>query len=233
MTELDRTITPPAETDINVEQAALLPARYNNDGKRICGKPGCPKLVHSRGLCQTHYRTALRLTRNGGRKVPGPAPDPKKVRSRHNPDNPNRLRDKEMLRKHNLKTAYGLSLEEYDAILEFQKNCCAICLLDFSTDPKTPHVDHDHVTGEVRAILCHHCNLMLGNAGDHAGILSAAIGYLMDFDRGLVYRQLQQDGPLRVSSSISAGVPVAPGEHFTETAAQPAGETGSASPIHS
>ena len=181
MSELDRIITAPTDDDVNVAQAALLPARYDQNEKQICSKEGCPKLLHSRGLCQSHYRTALRLTRNGGRKVPGPAPDPAKVRSRHNPNNPNRLRDTEMLRKHNLKTAYGLSLEDYEDMLKSQGHKCLICGFDFTTQEKNPHVDHDHVTGQVRGILCHYCNLMLGHAKDNVSTLQNAITYLQKF----------------------------------------------------
>jgi hypothetical protein len=181
MSELDRIITGPTDEDVNVAQAALLPARFNDSGVRICGKESCNKLSHSRGLCQAHYRTALRLTRNGGRKVPGPAPDPTKVRSRHNPNNPNRLRDSAMLRKHNLKSTYGLTIETYEQMLASQKHQCAICGFDFTTQDKNPHVDHDHVTGQVRGILCHPCNLMLGQAKDNITTLKNAISYLEKF----------------------------------------------------
>jgi hypothetical protein len=181
MSELDRTIIAPADTDVNVAMAALLPPRVNATGQRVCGKETCEKLVHSRGLCQTHYRTALRLTRNGGRKAPGPAPDPSKVRSRHNPNNPNRLRDAEMIRKHNLKTLYGLTVETYEELLENQNHLCLLCTEDFKTYDRTPHVDHDHITGQVRGVLCHHCNLMLGYARDNVDTLQAAIKYLEQF----------------------------------------------------
>ena len=181
MSELDRIITPPIDADVNVAQASLLPARFNSLGARICGKEDCDKLTHSRGLCQSHYRTALRLTRNGGRKVPGPAPDPSKTRSRHNSNNPNRLRDYDMNRKKNLLQNYGLTVEQYAEMVSTQSYLCGICGVDFRVESRMPHVDHDHVTGKVRGILCHNCNLMLGQAKDNVETLKNAIAYLESF----------------------------------------------------
>jgi hypothetical protein len=40
------------------------------------------------------------------------------------------------------------------------------------------HIDHDHRSGQVRGILCHHCNVMLGHAWDNAIILRAGVDYL-------------------------------------------------------
>jgi hypothetical protein len=54
---------------------------------------------------------------------------------------------------------YGLSKDEYDAILLRQNGACAICLKLFT---KTPHVDHDHKTNKVRGLLCLRCNHLLG-----------------------------------------------------------------------
>lgn len=40
------------------------------------------------------------------------------------------------------------------------------------------HVDHDHETGLIRGLLCHHCNTLLGHAKDSVDVLEAAIVYL-------------------------------------------------------
>lgn len=65
-------------------------------------------------------------------------------------------------------------------MLHAQSGACAMCALrlDSSTKTSTPHVDHDHQTGKVRGILCHHCNVLLGHAREDEGLLRRAIAYL-------------------------------------------------------
>ena len=77
-----------------------------------------------------------------------------------------------------LKSTYGLTIEQYDLILESQNNCCAICKTDTPSGRGRFHVDHNHKTGEIRGLLCHHCNLALGNFKDDVPTLLNAIDYL-------------------------------------------------------
>lgn len=74
---------------------------------------------------------------------------------------------------------YGITRDEYTALLAAQKGVCAIC----GGDPGTSrggrfHVDHDHETGEVRGLLCASCNQGLGSFRDNPDYLAAAIRYL-------------------------------------------------------
>lgn len=87
--------------------------------------------------------------------------------------------DSQARRERTLKEGYGMSLDEYDALLADQGHSCAIC---GTGDPGHNSgrfvVDHDHTTGDVRGLLCCSCNLMLGKAYDNVSILKSAINYL-------------------------------------------------------
>ena len=80
-----------------------------------------------------------------------------------------------------LRRKYGITLDEYDRMVEDQGGRCAIC---GSTDPRNGGnmlaVDHDHATGRVRGLLCGTCNTALGKFRDNPEILRSAIRYLTD-----------------------------------------------------
>ncbi len=85
-------------------------------------------------------------------------------------------------RASDLRKKFGLTLEAYTKILEAQNGVCAIC-----RQPETATrngralnlaVDHDHVTGKIRGLLCGCCNTSLGGFKDNPLILSNAIAYL-------------------------------------------------------
>lgn len=77
----------------------------------------------------------------------------------------NRERARAGVRRWKLRTKYGLTPEDYDALVEKQNGLCAICGEPPSTTNRNHarlKVDHDHKTGEVRGLLCNRCNLLLG-----------------------------------------------------------------------
>lgn len=60
-----------------------------------------------------------------------------------------------------------------------QNFTCAICPTKFDTSAdRNFHLDHDHATDKIRALLCNNCNAMLGSAKDSISILAAGIAYL-------------------------------------------------------
>lgn len=72
-----------------------------------------------------------------------------------------------------LKRTYGISPEEYDALIEAQGGDCACC-----RERKPVHVDHDHVTGAVRGVVCFQCNVAIGQFDDRIQLMLNAIDYL-------------------------------------------------------
>lgn len=85
---------------------------------------------------------------------------------------------------------YGISLAEFDAMYEAQDGRCAVC----AKQEKVRHrvrgstirklsIDHDHDTGEARALLCGDCNRGLGMFCDDPDLLLKAAAYLKSHRR--------------------------------------------------
>jgi len=83
----------------------------------------------------------------------------------------------EARREARLRGKYNLSLADYDEMLTMQGGVCAIC----GSEPipgQNLHVDHNHMSGKVRALLCAGCNIGLGHLKESRNALLAAIEYL-------------------------------------------------------
>lgn len=85
-----------------------------------------------------------------------------------NKENKDRIRNKELLNK------YGISLEDFQILKDTQVGKCAIC----KQSDVILCVDHNHATGKVRGLLCHCCNLAIGNFKEETNRLVSAISYL-------------------------------------------------------
>ncbi|OGM55889.1 hypothetical protein A3F62_01545 [Candidatus Woesebacteria bacterium RIFCSPHIGHO2_12_FULL_44_11] len=70
---------------------------------------------------------------------------------------------------------YGVTGNEFRAILKRQENKCPICNRSIA---KNLSVDHDHKTGKIRGLICNKCNLAIGNADDLSDRLRALAQYL-------------------------------------------------------
>lgn len=74
-----------------------------------------------------------------------------------------------------LDNTYGLSADQYFALLRKQDGACAYCKreVDYAL-----RVDHCHETGRVRGLLCIQCNGSLGQLGDNEAGLLRALAYV-------------------------------------------------------
>ena len=75
---------------------------------------------------------------------------------------------------------YLINQSIYEHLLLMQGGHCALCPATSSGRKNDSYliVDHCHKTGNVRGLLCHHCNIMLGVSKDNTNTLQNAITYL-------------------------------------------------------
>jgi NMD protein affecting ribosome stability and mRNA decay len=81
-------------------------------------------------------------------------------------------------KERNLQRLYGISLDDYEQMFYAQDRRCAICRRPADDFQRDLAVDHNHVTGEVRGLLCPDCNRGLGGFQDDVNLLRKAIKYL-------------------------------------------------------
>lgn len=76
---------------------------------------------------------------------------------------------------------FGLSLEDYDRMLEEQSGVCKICKKPetsvYRDRVRQLAVDHDHATGEIRGLLCMMCNTRLGHF-NNLELIGSLMSYL-------------------------------------------------------
>lgn len=71
---------------------------------------------------------------------------------------------------------YGITINEYETLLQEQNNKCVVCHIDLLNTKQC--IDHDHTTGKVRGILCDSCNRGLGLLKDDPKILIRGARYI-------------------------------------------------------
>ena len=82
-------------------------------------------------------------------------------------------------RRYLLERRFGLTPEDYDAMLSSQGGRCALCRADKPGGRWDRfHVDHCHETGRVRGLLCYFCNCALGTLGDSPEAIARVLAYV-------------------------------------------------------
>lgn len=130
----------------------------------------------AKGLCSTCY--------NQWHKASNPKANDA-YNSRYRAERRELLKDKEKTRREKnpetfrdywYKKKYGMTRKDVVDMLDSQGNACAVCRCGITEDSK--HVDHCHVTGHVRGLLCAGCNTAIGKLGDNVEGLKRALSYL-------------------------------------------------------
>lgn len=83
-------------------------------------------------------------------------------------------------RRHNRSTKFGVTDDEFQKMVKRRHGRCDIC---HEVPAETLAIDHDHVTGQIRGLLCRRCNCGIGMLhGDDVArfkeLVASAITYL-------------------------------------------------------
>jgi len=147
-----------------------------------CSESDCRAPVKSKGLCHMHYQRKLRHghTRYTDRKRP--------VKGCRIDGCGNYSYASELCHAHYIKQLkwrkHGVDADRYQEMLREQKGLCAICRKPERAPDKASGkikdlaIDHNHATGQIRALLCSACNTALGLFNDDPRLLDAAKHYL-------------------------------------------------------
>lgn len=80
----------------------------------------------------------------------------------------------------NLRAKYGITVADYEAMIEAQDGLCAICRGKHRGSGGRLHVDHCHDSGKVRGLLCGPCNTAIGLLDHDEGRVRQVIEYLSE-----------------------------------------------------
>lgn len=93
-------------------------------------------------------------------------------------------------RENDLKRHFGINIEQYNEMLKNQNGVCAICGKPETATNKGKiinlAVDHCHVSGKVRGLLCGNCNKGIGHLKDNPQTLRNAAEYLESFQKEVI-----------------------------------------------
>lgn len=127
-----------------------------------------PKYPSKKGLTSDEFRKAVNLYNAEWRKTP-------RAKALQEIKKPKKA---ELSFKAHLKRHYNMTLGQYEEMLVKQDNRCAICGTHKDNLKRILQVDHDHITGEVRELLCNSCNGGLGLFRDNPTLLRLAEQYI-------------------------------------------------------
>jgi hypothetical protein len=159
---------------------------------RICGESKPYEDFYRATGMRDGYRSECKRCQLAAHKRRHAAnPEPARARARRwNRDNPQRVKQRmEEYRRSGkksvsdrasyLKRKFGMTQADYESMLAAQGGGCAICGR-LPRDDISLHVDHDHVTGRIRALCCFPCNNAIGLLYEDPELAFAVGEYLIE-----------------------------------------------------
>ena len=154
-----------------------------------CKKVKDSSLFHSYSKKKNGFTSQCKECRNKNRKeqyLKDPELSKEKVKQYRNylkTTNPEKLFFSNRATK--LKSAYNLTLDEYNIKLKQQDYKCGVCGKEHEeVNKKRLVVDHCHETNVVRSLLCNNCNTALGLLKENIETIEALKNYLIQFKKG-------------------------------------------------
>lgn len=68
----------------------------------------------------------------------------------------------QQIKEYHLLKKYGITMEEYNRMFDEQDGRCLICHKHQIELSRCLCVDHNHLTGKIRGLLCTSCNYLVG-----------------------------------------------------------------------
>jgi hypothetical protein len=115
-----------------------------------------------------------------------------------------KLTKKEKAKDARLRREYHVTLKEHNKVFKYQEGKCAICKRPVGDFHLGFAVDHDHLTGEVRGLLCWTCNKALAIFGDNVDRLLYAAAYLANPPFRVIFGEPRITAPGRVGTKRRA-----------------------------
>jgi len=138
-----------------------------------CGSPA-KRARYTTNTSGNKYTKVFCTKCGDGRAKKYRANDPGKAKKKYREQN-ERRRENGYRRAYHVKKKYGLTMEQVDAIILLQSGTCAICPTSVT---RNSHIDHDHISGKVRGVLCGRCNPAIGKMQDDPARLRRAADYI-------------------------------------------------------
>ncbi len=154
---------------LHAEEKGVSVTKISANNRSSCLVDGCEKPNQAAGLCGKHYQETIRRRQGKRINIQGRVGCAVSgCTSKH--------KAKGYCQRHySITKTFGIDPQVYENLLAAQSGLCAVCKQPPGV--KGLHLDHNHQTLEVRALLCNRCNATLGLFNENHNHLNALAEY--------------------------------------------------------